>query len=376
MTAAAAKHKPGGRQRLLMAGAFLSGAGKSRAPIEDLADRLETGGFFRPIRVSPLVNGWLRGLHLVAAVLFGRPFYQLAVVDLFSGRAFWWGDAVTRLLQLLGCPFVLVLHGGGLPEFAAQYPERVAACLRRARFVSAPSRFLQETMQPYRSDILLIPNPLDIGQYPYRRRAAGCAPRLVWLRAFHRIYNPLLAVRVAARLAEEFPGLTLTMIGGDKDGSLAEARREAERLGIAARVEFTGNVAKKDVPARLAAHDLFLNTTNYDNTPVSVMEAMACGLCVVSTNVGGLTYLVEDGADALLVPPADEEAMTAAVRRILKDPDLAGRLSGAGRAKVEEFDWSRVLPEWLKLLGATTAAASPATAARTASTTTAASRRS
>lgn len=350
-----------------MAGAFLSGAGKSRAPIEDLADRLEQQGF-RPVRVSPLVNGWLRGLHLLAAVLLGRPFYSLAVVDLFSGRAFWWGEAVTRLLQLLGCPFVLVLHGGGLPEFAAQYPGRVAACLRRARFVSAPSRFLQETMQPYRADILLIPNPLDIGQYPYRRRA-GCAPRLVWLRAFHRIYNPLLAVRVAARLAAEFPDLTLTMIGGDKDGSLAEARSEAERLGIAGRVEFTGNVAKKDVPARLAAHDLFLNTTNYDNTPVSVMEAMACGLCVVSTNVGGLTYLVEDGADALLVPPADEEAMTAAVRRILKDPGLAGRLSSAGRAKVERFDWAAVLPEWLKVLGAL-AAASPTTAARTASSTT------
>jgi glycosyltransferase involved in cell wall biosynthesis len=96
--------------------------------------------------------------------------------------------------------------------------------------------------------------------------------------------------------------------------------------------------------------DIFLNTTNVDNTPVSVLEALACGLCVVSTDVGGIPYLLEHEEDALLVPPDDAEAMAAAVRRVLTEPGLAERLSRNARKKAEGFDWSVVLPQWERLL--------------------------
>jgi glycosyltransferase involved in cell wall biosynthesis len=141
------------------------------------------------------------------------------------------------------------------------------------------------------------------------------------------------------------------MVGPDKgDGSLQRVRRTAEELGISERIETPGGVPKQDVPVWLNRGDVFLNTTNVDNTPVSVIEAQACGLCVVSTNVGGLPYLLDHEQDALLVPPNDAEAMAEAVRMVLREPELAGRLSRAGRAKVEEFDWSVVLPRWEALL--------------------------
>ena len=73
---------------------------------------------------------------------------------------------------------------------------------------------------------------------------------------------------------------------------------------------------------------------------------MACGLCVVSTNVGGLPDLLEDQGNALLVPPGDSRAMASAVRRVLLDPALAARLSRAARRKVQGFDWSVVMPKW------------------------------
>ncbi|MBA3257451.1 MAG: glycosyltransferase family 4 protein, partial [Pyrinomonadaceae bacterium] len=92
--------------------------------------------------------------------------------------------------------------------------------------------------------------------------------------------------------------------------------------------------------------------TNVDNAPVSVLESMACGLCVVSTNVGGIPYLLKHEEDALLVPPDDAQAMAAAVRRIYSEPGLAERLSRKGRAKVEQFDWSAILPQWEALLSA------------------------
>jgi glycosyltransferase involved in cell wall biosynthesis len=100
----------------------------------------------------------------------------------------------------------------------------------------------------------------------------------------------------------------------------------------------------------LAQADIFLNTSNVDNTPVSVIEAMATGLCIVSTEVGGVAYLCARGKEALLVPVDDANAMASAVRSILTDPSLSKRLSRAARAKAEGFGWSEVLPKWEGLL--------------------------
>ena len=117
------------------------------------------------------------------------------------------------------------------------------------------------------------------------------------------------------------------------------------------RVEFVGAVTKAAVPAALSEGDIFLNTTNVDNAPVSVVEAMACGLCVVTTSVGGIPHLIEDGRSGLLVPPDDAAAMAGAVRRVLTTEGLARRLSEDGRRIAERSDWSKVLPQWESILG-------------------------
>jgi len=82
---------------------------------------------------------------------------------------------------------------------------------------------------------------------------------------------------------------------------------------------------------------------------------MATGLCVVSTSVGGIPYLLEDGVEALLVPPRDPNAMAAAVERILRQPQLARSLSENGRKRVHEFAWDIVVPRWEELLTAVAA---------------------
>jgi len=184
-----------------------------------------------------------------------------------------------------------------------------------------------------------------VQSYRFRQRSLP-SPSLIWLRAFHHIYNPALAPAVVARLAGEWPGVRLTMHGPDKgDGSLEAARDTARQLGVEGLIRIPGAVPKHIVPEVLATGDIFLNTTNFDNTPVSVLEAMACGLCIVSTDAGGIRHLLEDGKDALLTPRGDADAMANAVRRILTEPGLAARLSSNARRKAESFDWSVVLPE-------------------------------
>ncbi|HEX8141043.1 MAG TPA: glycosyltransferase family 4 protein [Pyrinomonadaceae bacterium] len=337
--------------RVLLAANFLSASGGSRSVVEDLCERLHADGY-ELLTASPYRNGLLRGAHMLLTALRRRRDYDLAVVDLYSGRAFLIGEALSILLSAMGRPFILVLRGGALPEFAAGRARRVRACLRRAEAVIAPSNYLLEGMRPFHDALRLLPNPVSLDNYEYELRSSP-RPRLVWLRSFHEIYNPSLAPRVLAQLAAEYPDISLIMVGRDKgDGSLERTRQVAAELGVSDRVTFPGGVLKREVPAWLRRGDIFLNTTDVDNTPVSVLEALACGLCVVSTNVGGIPYLLEDGRDALLVPQGDASAMAAAVRRILTDSQLAGRLSMNARRKAEQFDWSLILPQWKTLLAA------------------------
>jgi glycosyltransferase involved in cell wall biosynthesis len=285
-------------------------------------------------------------IDMLATLWRQRHSYAVASIAVFSGPAFTWAEAAAQLLHVLGKPYIAQLHGGNLPAFARRWPDRVARVLTSAAAVTAPSRYLQESMSPYRNDIRLLPNVIDLSAYPFRVRTTP-APHMVWLRAFGVTYNPALALRTLSRLIGEYPEATLTMIGPDKgDGSLQSFLREAKDLHLEGRVECAGLIRKADVPAWLDRGDIFINTTNVDNTPVSVIEAMGCGPCVVSTNVGGIPYLLEHELDSLLVPPNDPKAMADAVRRVLKEPGLAESLSRNARRKVEGFDWQAVLPQW------------------------------
>src|SRR5262249_28011321 len=143
----------------------------------------------------------------------------------------------------------------------------------------------------------------------------------------------------------------LTMVGPDRhDGSKRRTDRLIEELGCTQRVTLPGRASKAMVPGWLAGNDIFLNTAEIDNTPVSVLEAMACGLCIVSTDVGGIPHLRQHERDALLVPRGDVGAMAQAVRRLMTDSALATQTSTAARRKAEQFDWSVVLPQWEHLL--------------------------
>lgn len=338
------RHPPG----LLLVGNFLSGSSGTRGVCEDLAVALETAGW-PVLTTSSRPSRFARLLDFLLTVWWQRHRYNVAQVDVYSGLAFVWAELVCWALRMTKKPYVLTLHGGNLPVFAQGSGKRVQRLLQSSSAVTTPSAYLFEQMRPYRQDLVLIPNPLDLAKYPFKHRERP-APNLVWLRAFHDIYNPSLAVRVVALLAKDFPTVRLVMMGPDKgDGSRESMKDLALKLGVVDRVTCTGQVPKDEIPHRLHQGDIFLNTTRVDNTPVSVLEAMACGLCIISTNVGGIPYMLEDEYDALLVPAGDHAAMAKAVQRLLTEEGLAKRLSGNARRKVEQFDWSNILPKWERL---------------------------
>ena len=336
------------KSSVLLVGNFLSSTRGNYNVCEDLASRLEQIGLpvlttsDKPARFPRLVD-------MVTTVWRKRHQYVVAHVDVYSGPGFALAETICWALRWLDKPYVLTLRGGNLPVFAKRWPGRVRRLLQSAEVVTTPSEFLRVQLAPYRSDLRLQCNPIDLDVCRFEARPIP-QPRLVWLRAFHSVYNPSLAAAVVALLVKDIPSVSLVMYGHDKgDGSLQALQQLATKLGVSERIEIPGSVPKSEVPERLNAGDIFLNTTNVDNTPISVLEAMACGLCVVSTNVGGMPYLLEHDQDGLLVPPSDAYAMAAAVRRILTEPGLAERLSTNARKKAERFNWSMILPQWERL---------------------------
>jgi len=120
----------------------------------------------------------------------------------------------------------------------------------------------------------------------------------------------------------------------------------AHGLGIAEVVRFPGFLDKSGKVREGSAADIFLNTSRIDNMPVAILKATALGLPVVSTNVVGLRYLLEDGNSGLLVPDNDASAMIDAVRRLLDEPEMAERLSINGRALAKRSSWPTVRVQW------------------------------
>ena len=287
------------------------------------------------------------------SLLAWRGEIDLVVHQVYSGPAFAVTDAASLLCRALRLPQLFVLHGGALPEFADARPRWVRRVLARAARVVAPSGFLlEQVVRPLFPDApagwaRVIPNILEVERYAYRHRPA-VAPRLLWMRTFHDIYQPQLAVEALAELRRTHPAATLTMAGQDK-GLRQAVMALAQERGLGEAVRFPGFLDAAAKAREFAAHDIFLNTNRVDNMPVSVVEAAAFGLPVVATAVGGIPHLLRDGETGLLVPDGDAVALANAVRRLLDEPALAGRLSANGRRLAESCGWEQVRRQWATL---------------------------
>lgn len=339
----------GNRKAILYIGNFLSSSTGIRYICEELSERLEKRGW-SILRTSTFSGRLQKLVDMLKTAWSCRSSYSLAVVDVYSGNAFIWAEAVCRLLRFLRKPYVLSIRGGAMAGFARRWPSRVSHLLMSASLVTTPSLFLKDHLGTYRDDIQYLPNAIDIQCYPFRQRISS-GPRLCWLRAFRDIYNPALAVRTLALLVKEFPAITLAMFGPDmKDGSLQKVQCLAEELKVIEHIKIHGALAKSKVPLVLNESDIFINTTRYESFGVAVMEAAADGLCIVSTNVGEIPYLWKHGEDALIVRNDDPEAMADACRSILSENTLAEKLSFNARRKSERFDWGNTIPQWEQIL--------------------------
>ncbi len=334
--------------RILFVGPMLgTNPGWVPNPMEILAPYLEARGY-TCLFSSRIVNRYARFADILQTLYTQRHQYDVVCLQVYSGPSFVVEDGTSVLAKALCKPVVMVLHGGAMPGYMKKYPRWSRAIFRRADAIVTPSMYLAEAISDLGFQAIVIPNIISIEEYPFTQRNS-VRPKLLWMRTFYEYYNPQMAVRVLEDLLHDFPEAELTLAGQEK-GTEGEVRRLVAELGLGERVHFPGFLDAEKKRGVFSQHDIFLNTTFIDNMPVCLLEAGAFGLPIVSTNVGGVPYMVKHEQSALLVEPGDVKAMAHAVRRLIRDPQLASTLSSNGRIMAEQSSPERVVPLWEELM--------------------------
>ncbi|MBB5018887.1 glycosyltransferase involved in cell wall biosynthesis [Chitinivorax tropicus] len=250
------------------------------------------------------------------------------------------------IARLRGTPVIINYRGGGAAEFFAHAPALALRALKKANALIVPSGFLREVFGQLGCTGLVIPNIIDLSRFTPRQPQPGKVDKhVIVTRNLEPIYDIPTALQAFARVRQQLPSAQMTVAGSGPE--LANLQQLAQTLGIADAVHFVGRIDNDQMSALYTSADLMLNPSTIDNMPISILEAFASNVPVVSTDVGGVPFIAEHGRTALLVPARDADAMAAAMLQILQDDAFAEQLSTAGMAEAQRYAWPVVREQWL-----------------------------
>ena len=297
------------------------------------------------VAITHQQNRYLRPFATVWELIKHRRSYRVLCCQGFS---YWnWINSVFAILvaKLLRKSITMVYRGGGFNDFVSKFPLAVLPFLRRVDQLIVPSGFLHREFEIRGLKHRIIPNVIELDGWPYRRRVR-LEPKLLWVRRLRTEYNPWMGIEVLQRVQQRHPEATLRIVG---EGYMEEEmRRRIAAEGVQG-VELVGHLPLVKLRGQFSEADIFINTTNVDNQPRSVMEAMASGLPIVSTNVGGVPFLIDHRVHGILVPPRDPDAMAAAVLGLLADSSVGLMLTDHAIELIRGFSWRSTRYLWAQV---------------------------
>jgi glycosyltransferase involved in cell wall biosynthesis len=252
--------------------------------------------------------------------------------------------------KLKGIPVIVNYRGGGAETFFSGAGRLGRAALAWADALVTPSGFLKAVFERFGFQATVIPNIVDLERFrPAARRPKIAGKHIVVTRNLEPIYDIASALAAFARVRARIPEARLTVAGTGPELERLQAMTRA--LGIQEAVTFAGRVANEHMPFLYQSADVMLNPSRVDNMPISILEAFASGVPVVSTDAGGIPYIAEHERTALLVKPGDAQAMADALVRVLVDAELAARLARAGLEEARRYRWEAIRGLWLAEYG-------------------------
>jgi len=248
----------------------------------------------------------------------------------------------------LGKRVVVNYRSGEAEDHLRRWSRTAIPTLHRADAVVTPSGFLVDVFARFGVRAESISNFVD-EEAVRRRPRTTLAPVFLSNRNFQGLYNVPCVLRAFAIIQRRIPAARLIVIGDGPER--AHVHDTAHALGLR-NVQFVGAVPPREMGRWYDQADVYLNASDIDNMPNSIIESFACGLPVVTTRAGGIPYVVQHERNGLLVDLGDHEALAAAALRLLDDPALAQRLIAEGLRDVEQqYTWGAVSDRWAALYG-------------------------
>ncbi|WP_286760425.1 glycosyltransferase family 4 protein [Salegentibacter sp. UBA1130] len=293
-------------------------------------------------------NKALRLIEMLGLIVRYHKTTDIVLIDTYGAMNFYYAYLVAKTCQAYHVKYIPILHGGNLPERLSATKKYSKSLFGKAKINIAPSKFLYDIFKAEGfHNTKIIPNAIQMENYPFKKRE-DFQPKLLWVRRFQKRYNPVMALEVLLLLKKDYPNAKLCMVGPDKDGTMKTCKKFAAKNQLD--IEFTGKLKKKAWAKLSKDYDFFINTTNIDNTPISVIEAMSLGLAVVSTNVGGMPVLIKNNDVGVLVPVNNAQNMASEIDKLIKHPEKAQSLTENARKKVQNFAWEKVKSDWNRVL--------------------------
>lgn len=331
---------------ILYIGNQLTKHGYSPTSVDTLTPLLQKEGF-KIYAGSSFKNIGLRILHMLFLVIKYRKKVEVVLIDTYSTKAFWYALAISQCCRFFKLDYYPIIRGGNMKHRLKANPKMSQLIFKNSKMNIAPSRYFNKLFHELGFvNTMMIPNNIFIQNYSFEKKE-NFSPNLLWVRSMAAIYQPKMAIDVLVELKKVYPKATLTMVGPEKDVTIASLKQYATENNV--EVVFTGRLSKQEWCALAKTHDVFINTTSIDNTPITLIEAMALGMPIVSTNVGGIPFMVENHKHVKLVLPNQVIEFVKAIVEFIDNPDKTITMVHNARNLAETMDWNEVKHLWIDL---------------------------
>jgi L-malate glycosyltransferase len=285
-------------------------------------------------------------IYYVATLLVRLPRFDVVQVFSAANFSFLLAPAPAVLIaKLYGKPVIMHYHSGEARAHLSNWRRTTIPVLRLADRVIVPSEFLVKVFAEFAVEAGAISNTVEFGRFRFHRHRP-LRPVILANRNFESHYNVACALRAFALIQQALPQAQLLVAG---DGSQRQSLEALAAQLQLKNIEFFGAVSPADMPALYDRADIYLNASDVDNMPLSILEAFACGLAVVTTDAGGIPYVVKDQNNGLVVERDNPAALARCVLRLLAHQDEAERLITQAHRDCREYSWQAVGYQWLSL---------------------------
>ena len=273
---------------------------------------------------------------------------EIILVDIFGYRAFIYDSLAILYGKIASKKIIVYVHGGDMAEWIDKYPRWYKYILSLPELVITPNKYLGLILEERGIKVHMhIPTFIDEKNYTFNLRTK-INPNILYMRGMHRLYNPKMAIKAFSIIKKKIPNAKLTFVT-NYCKEVKEYKNLVNKLELKD-IEFIDRVKKEEVGMLINQFDLYIQTNNIENMPISILESWACGVPVVATNVGGVPFIADDGSDSILIAPNDYKSMAISCIKIINDSMLAERLSKQGRKKSMMYTWGAVSVEWRNIL--------------------------